>query len=239
MAASTAGALAWALAQSQVTSEIGSFLEYGGQVIGPPGTPTLGSTNDVNGSDIVRWTSYVSSRIESPFEAVGTVTLPANHTWAEGSALRPANTTLEWNVGNTWTATEPPGGTVVREVRWVMSSKFKGATSTVSKAVNFSGTGDGFRIIPYADGLYVVNHHSSGTVLKCRSALNGQTCPDWPANGFAFAANAGTALNSNGPFRTPNVPIEAMNQSSGELFVGVDSPNGPTIVCTNLNTRTS
>ena len=238
LAASSVGALAWALAQSQVTSEIGSFLEYGGQVIGPVGSPTYGSTNDVNGSDIVRWTSYFNSRLASPFEAEGTVNLPANHTWVAGSALRPANTSLEWKVGNSWTSTEPANGTVVSSVRWVMSSKFKGATSTISKAVNFSGTGDGYRVVPYGEGLYVINHHNGGTVLKCRSAADGQTCANWPANGYAFNPSQGAALTTSGPYLTPNIVLEAVNYSSGEMFVGLDHSSGPTIVCTNLNTRT-
>lgn len=239
VAAGAAGMLAWALAQSQVNSVIGSYLELGGQVIAPLSSPTINSTNDVSGGDQVRWTTYFNTRIASPFEAEGMLTPPANHTWVRGSALMPSNTTMEWRVSGSWTATEPADAAAVSAVRWLTTTRFKGATTTVNKAVNFSGTGDGYRIIPYKDGLYVVNHHGGGTVLKCRKSADGLNCPNWNYNGYAFNGNNGAALGTSGSYTTPNIPLEAMNQTTGELFVGLNSGSGPSIVCTNLDTRTS
>jgi Tfp pilus tip-associated adhesin PilY1 len=231
--------LAWAVAQSQVKSPLGSYLEINGQVIAPSTSKAINSTFDLEPFDTVRWTTSFNTRIASPFESEGLLTLPPGHSWVAGSVRKPANTTLQWQVNGNWTETEPANGASVTAVKWMLSYKFKGSTSTVNKAVNFSGTGDGYRIIPYSDGLFVVNHHNYGTVLKCRSATDGQTCKGWNANGYALNGSNGAALTQSGPYYTPNLPIEALNYNTGELFVGVDGPSGPTIVCTDLDTITS
>ena len=226
------GILAWAVAQSVVKSPLGSYLEINGQVIAPSTSKAINSTHELEPSDTIRWTSYFDTRIASPFESEGLLTLPENHTWVAGSALKPANTSLQWQVNGTWTTTEPANGAAVTAVKWLYSTKFKTATGTIDKSVNFAGTGDGYRIIPYGNNLYVVNHHLEGsTPVKCRQASNGLNCNGWPEAGTPLT------LDNGGYGGTPNNPLEALNYKTGEMFVGVSHSSGSYIACLNLNTR--
>jgi hypothetical protein len=158
----TFGLIAWAVAQSQVTSKLGSYLELGGQVIAPSTSSAINSTYDLEPFDVVRWTTYFNTRINSPFETEGVLTLPPGHTWVAGSVRKPANTSIQWQVNGAWTDKEPATGAAVTAVKWFLSFKFQAATSIIDKSVNFSGTGDGYRIIPFGDGLFVVNCQAPG-----------------------------------------------------------------------------
>ncbi|MDZ7812407.1 MAG: PilC/PilY family type IV pilus protein [Ideonella sp.] len=224
--------MAWAVAQSAVKSPLGSYLEINGQVIAPATSKALNSTYDLEPFDVVRWTSFFNTRIASPFESEGLLTLPPGHTWVSGSVRKPSNTSLMWQVANAWTDVEPPQGAAVTAVKWVYSTKFKTATGTIDKSVNFAGTGDGYRIIPYGNNLYVVNHHlDNGTPVKCRQASNGLNCKGWSEYGEPLP------LSNGGYGGTPNNPLEALNYKTGEMFVGVTHGTGSYITCLNLNTR--
>lgn len=224
-------ALVWAVAQNQVKPPE-SYLEINGQVIAPSTSQAINSTYDLEPFDTVRWTSYFDTRIASPFESEGVISLPPGNSWVAGSVKRPANTTLEWQVNGAWSTTEPANGAPVTAVKWLYSTKFKAATGTIDKSVNFAGTGDGYRIIPYGSNLYVVNHHwDGGTPVKCRKAGDGQNCTNWPAGGLALT------LANGGAGGTPNNPMEALNYKNGEMFVGVTHGTGSYITCLNLNTR--
>ncbi|MDZ7812408.1 MAG: PilC/PilY family type IV pilus protein [Ideonella sp.] len=226
------GVLAWAVAQSVVKSPLGSYLEISGQVIAPSNSQAINSTYDVEPFDTIRWTSYFDTRIATPFESEGELTLPVGHTWVAGSVLKPANTALLWQVSNAWTDKEPASGSAVTAVKWLYSTKFKTATGTIDKSVNFAGTGDGYRIIPYGTNLYVVNHHlDNGTPVKCRQASNGLNCKGWSEYGEPLP------LSNGGYGGTPNNPLEALNYKTGEMFVGVTHSTGSYITCLNLNNR--
>lgn len=126
--------LVWAVAQSQVKSPLGSYLEISGQVIAPSTSQAINSTYDLEPFDTIRWTSYFDTRIASPFESEGELSLPAGHAWVAGSVKKPANTTLQWQVNGNWTETEPANGAPVTAVKWFYSTKFKTATGTIDKS---------------------------------------------------------------------------------------------------------
>ncbi|MBQ0935682.1 pilus assembly protein [Ideonella paludis] len=232
LGAAACGALVWAVAQNAVKSPLGSYLEINGQVIAPSTSKALNSTYDLEPFDVVRWTASFNTRIASPFESEGLINLPPGHTYVVGSVRKPANTTLQWQVNGAWTDIEPANGAAVTAVKWLYSTKFKTATGTVDKSVNFAGTGDGYRIIPYGNNLFVVNHHwDNGTPVKCRKASNGLACEGWSEGGEPLRLSDGSYGG------TPNNPLEAVNYKTGEMFVGVVNANGSHIACMNLNTR--
>ncbi len=228
------------LAQAQ--SVPGSSLDLRGQVVAPSNSPTLYSTNDLSGNDHVRWTTYLQARIASPWEGEAQLTLPSGNAWTRGGAVAGANYSTQWKVGGSWTGTEPSAGTPVSAVKWSIDPMYQVEYQPISSAVDFSGTGDGYRVIPYKDGLYVVNHHSTTGYLKCRLAVDGTGCPGYGMQGHSFVDSSGTALDTNGNWLTPHNNVEALNASTGEMFMGVTRTNGGGgnyILCTNLNTRRS
>lgn len=242
-----------AVAQMSRTSDFGSTLSVQGQVIGPHDSPTLNSTIDLSGGDAVRWTSYLSSKLPSPATHAGVLTLPPGHRWIPGSFKAPQGVTPQWQVSGQWQAREPAPGQLVSAVKWAAGRRYTvEPPQDIVDVLDMSGVGDGYRVIPYKDRLFVVNHHGAlgnrfQNPLKCRMAATGLSCPDWPNTGVDFRTTPGAILDgqvypdSTG-FTTQN-PVEGLNEATGELFVVVGGRfNGRLatgIVCTNLDTRTS
>ncbi|MFD2452610.1 hypothetical protein [Ideonella paludis] len=206
----------------------------------PATSPTLYSTYGITAGDQIQWTTYLQSKIDRPYEAIGTVTLPPNFSWVKGSVVVPPKVSMEWKVSNAWTATEPSTGTLVGQVRWKQTPLMVVNFGVVDSTVDFTGTGDGFRIIPYKDRLFVVNHHSTSGYLNCRMAKTGGLCPGFPSNGagLSFSASNGAVLTTNSTYRTSHAPLEAMNLATGELFVAIHKygTNEVKVLCTNVST---
>ncbi|MFN7642501.1 MAG: pilus assembly protein [Burkholderiales bacterium] len=225
---------------------IGSYVRLEGQVTGPPNSPTLNSTHDASAGDIVKWYQYFQSRQPGPWQADAEQTVPSGHRWEAGSLRMPPNTTARWKVDSTWNASEPTGGMNLTAVGWHTDPMLKIDFSTTEKSTDFSGTGDGFRVIPYKKNFFVVNHHADSNVvrpLNCRTATTGANCPGFPADakGLTFTDQAGVALGTTTTWRsyTPHSPMDALNYETGELFVGVNAAGGTYVVCTNLDTLKS
>ena len=222
---------------------IGSHVRLEGQVTGPSTSPTLNSTHDASAGDIVKWYQYFQSRQPGPWVADAEQTVPSGHRWEAGSLRMPPNTTARWKVDSTWSASEPTGSMNLTAVGWHMDPMLKIEFSTTEKSTNFSGTGDGFRVIPYKKNFYVVNHHADSNdirPLNCRTATTGANCPGFPADakGLTFTDQAGVALGTTTTWRsyTPVASMDALNYETGELFVGVNAAGGTYVVCTNLDT---
>ena len=241
-AAGLVGMLAWAVAQSQATSVIGSYLELQGQVVGPATSPTLNSTLDVSGGDTVRWTHFMSSRLESPFEAEGLQTLPEGNTWVRGSLKKPATAKAQWQVNGQWTESEPAEGTAVTAVKWNQRPMYEAEFSAAASAVDFQGTGDGYRVIPYKDKLFVVNHLGGGDYFNCRLAATGLACPGF-SSGKSFVSTVGQALSNgaNGDWYPASLNVEAVNYKTGELFIYMNNmrAGGAHVLCAQLDSMTS
>ena len=239
-AASAAGGLAWAVAQSQATSPIGSYLELVAQVVGPVGTPTLNSTTDVTGGDQVRWTALMQSRLDAPANSEGELTLPRDQAWVSGSLKAPDNVSFSWLSNGTWVDKEPASGAPVSAVKWKQGPQYTAKMVPLNGAVDFSGTGDGVRVIPFKDRLYVINHGNPNTYFNCRSATTGSACPGFEGGGLGFEEVPGTKLRANSKFYTGVIPLEAVNYKTGELFAAVTSSgNERLVLCTNLDSLTS
>ncbi len=225
---------------------IGSYVRLEGQVAGPATSPTLNSTNDVSEGDIVKWYQYFQSRQPVPWVADAEQTVPSGHRWDVGSLRMPPNTTARWRVGRNWNASEPNGSANLSAVGWQTDPMLKIEFSSTEKSTDFSGTGDGFRVIPYKKNFYVVNHHADSNgvrPLNCRTAARGENCPGFPADGkgLKFTDTVGVSLGSTTTFRsyTPHSSMDALNYATGELFVGVNANGGTYVVCTNLDTLKS
>ncbi len=242
-AACLLGVLAWAVAQSQASSVIGSYLELQGQVVGPATSPTLNSTLDVSGGDTVRWTHFMNSRLESPFEAEGVHTLPDSNTWVRGSLKKPSTVKAQWQVNGQWTETEPADGTAVTAVKWNQRPMYEATFSTTTSAVDFQGTGDGYRVIPYKDKLFVVNHLGGGNYFNCRLATTGLECPGFEVGGKSFVSTVGQALTvgANGLWYPAAMNVEAVNYKTGELFMYMNNQRigGSHLLCVQLDSLTS
>ena len=226
---------------------IGSYVKLEGQVVGPPTSPTLSSTHDVSAGDSVKWYQYFQSRQAVPWVAEAEQTVPSRHRWDVGSLRMPPNTTARWKVDSSWSASEPTGIVNLTAVGWRTDPMLKIEFSLTEKSTDFSGTGDGFRVIPYKKNFYVVNHHADSSQgqrpLNCRTAAKGENCPGFPADGkgLTFTDKDGVSLGSTTTFRsvTPHSSMEALNYATGELFVGVNANGGTYVVCTNLDTLKS
>ena len=245
-----ASTLMWSVAQNQAAPVItGSSLTMGGQIVAPANSPTLNSTFSISGDDEVKWITYLQSRIGSPYEAIGESnfleanTPSTNFKWINGKLVLPPKTSFEWFVnGSGWTTTEPASGTVVTKVKWKMEPMVKVDFGVVNTTVDFSGTGDGFRIIPFGKNLYVLNHHTNTRYFNCRVAATGGTCPGFPSDGtgLGLAQFEGTAASTtNTTYYMVHNPMEAMNYATGELFVAGQRGNELDVVCVNLNTLVS
>ncbi|TDM09376.1 MAG: hypothetical protein C4K60_08880 [Ideonella sp. MAG2] len=242
-------ALWWSVAQSQSTNPSpGSYVNMGGQVVGPANSPTLNSTFSLSGNDEVNWITYLQSKMASPFEAIGESTFfenniaSANFKWIKGKLVIPPNTTFEWFVNGQWTSTEPATGTPVLKVRWKLSPMFVVKFGNVSGTVDFSGTGDGFRIIPYGKNLYVINHHTNNMYLNCRVAATGSPCPGFPSNGTGLGLSpyaGAAATQGDQTYYMVHNPQEAINYATGELFIAGQRGTALDVVCVNLNTLQS
>ena len=223
----------------QAQDLVGSYVKLEAQVVGPASSPTLNSTNDLTGGDWVNWTQYFASREAAPWAADGEQSVPSGHGWRKGSHNKaPPNTSVQWKVAGSWTTSEPANGTLVTAVRWHTDPMLMIDFGVTGTSTDFSGTGDGFRIIPYKLNYYVVNHHSPSRQLNCRSAKTGALCEGFPPDGGGLSmTEAGNLSKSSIEHFTPWAPMEALNYETGELFVGVVSrDNTVRIMCTNLNT---
>jgi hypothetical protein len=252
------------LAQTPSQSADGSSLDLGGQVHAPSGSPTINSTYSISGGDQINWITYLQSKLNRPYEAVSEQTLPANFTWIKGSLITPPDVRItprpdapptaafQWQVNNVWLNTEPETGTIVQALRWTYLPNIIVNFGTVSQATNFSGTGDGFRIIPWGKNYYVINHHTSNRPLNCRVAATGATCPGFSASwlGLGLSGIKGSPLKeSERTYYVPMSPMESLNMDPespgyGNLYVGASTPaksgfGNVWIVCTNLDTLKS
>lgn len=243
-----AAALAFAslgAAQAQAQALIGSYVKLEAQVVGPTTSPTLHSTHDLSAGDFVKWTHYFASRSPVPWVADGEQTIPGGHVWRAGQLRMPPHTTAQWQNGSAWSAAEPSNGASISGFRWHTDPMLRINFTTTGRSTNFSGTGDGFRVIPYKKNFYVVNHHADSNnilPLNCRTATTGDYCPGFPAGGrgLTFTDQVGVPLATTTPWRsyTPHSSMDALNYETGELFVGVNAKGGTYVVCTNLDTLT-
>lgn len=236
-----------AIGQAGKDVSYGSLAEIQGQVVAPSSSRTLHSTTDLSGGDSVRWTSYLSSRFPSPTKNESVVALPAGHRWVKGSFRAYAQTSTAWKVSGVWVSAEPNEGTVVEAVKWNTNRQFTtDPGSEIAEFVDMSGVGDGYRITPYKDRLFVVNHHGAANAsnpLKCRMAKDGSNCPGWPMQGVDFRLNNGGVLTTerqvDSTGETGQNPLEGFNPANGQLFVTVHYRLNHYIVCSDLNTKTS
>ncbi len=228
------------LAQASQTLPSGSSLGLKAQVTGPLSSTTLNSTYAISSNDFVQWTAYFQSKMTSPFESDGVMTLPADFKWQNGSVFAPANTVLRWNIGGVWQTNEPPTGAVVAKVGWKTDPSVTiTIQNAVAPAVSFSGTGDGYRVIAYKDKLFVVNHHERISYLNCRIAETGLPCPGFINGGVSIPVTAGdnVAHGADDQLFTPQMSIEHLNLDTGELFIYVGNTYGVVyMLCADLNT---
>ena len=210
-----------------------------------------GSTSSINSDDVVQVSSTISSFMPSPVSGEGEMVLPGPpyFGWQPGSFVAPPKTTMRWMVdgSNTWTTTEPAVGTPIKKVGWSTNPLITIKAGQIGNgAISFAGTGDGYRVIPYKDRLYVVNHHINGGYLNCRLASDGSACPNFGvSSGLSFPlTNNTTATFFNNEYFTPNRSVEHLDRtgssSDGNLYTYLANRNGKIIVaCVNLNTLTS
>ncbi|MFD2451047.1 pilus assembly protein [Ideonella paludis] len=239
----------WSFAQSQaLPAQTASTVDMRGQVIGPATSPTLNSTYSITRLDDVKWITYLQSRIGSPFEATGETSFEnplgtGDFKWIQGKLVVPPNMSFEWFVkGSGWTTTEPTTGTPVTRVKWKMGPMVRVDFGVVNTTVDFTGTGDGFRIIPFGKNLYVLNHHTNSQYFNCRVAATGAACPNFPSNGtgLGLARFAGQAASTaDRTYYMVHNPMEAINYETGELFVAGQRGNALDVVCVNLNSLVS
>jgi hypothetical protein len=236
------------------TNSAGSSLQIQGQVTNST-NGNQGSTDAISTGDTVQWTNYFQSKLDSPFKSVGVMALPAGFKWVNGSVLLPPKVTLRYCTTTTqcglsgWTTTEPASGTVVTFVEWTVAplATIK-VEPSVGSNVDFSGSGDGYRVITYKDRLFVLNHHAEGALpLKCRLAATGLPCPEF-VNGtvqglsipMALGEAAGT--NTSSVWATQFRSIEHLDLATGDLYTYLASVADPAnlgqvkVACVNLNT---
>jgi Neisseria PilC beta-propeller domain len=252
------------LAQSTTTAiTAGSTLGIAGQVVASAtGNSTLNGIDTIGAGDTVQWTNYFQSKLASPFKSIGVVTMPAGFKWVNGSVVVPPKTTLRYctavscaNGG--WSDSEPATGTVVTFVEWTTNpiQTIKATTAGLG-TVNFSGTGDGYRVITYSNNLYVVNHrsyddtHGNGNnnssptfsgYIACRTAVDGTPCLGY-ANSLTIPATNGTAAGvKEDNYTTAYRSIEHLDKSNGNLYTYIMERAGSAIQvrCINLDTRTA
>jgi hypothetical protein len=225
------------------TNSLGSSLGLIGQVVTGKGD-SLDSTNAIASGDTVQWTALFESKLSSPYRSTGIMTLPKNFKWVNGSVVLPPKVTLEYSKdgGTKYETAEPSAGTIITHVRWTINPLVTlKAQPAVASAVDFSGTGDGYRVIPYKDNLYVVNHHISSNYINCRQAADSLPCPGFEAGkdgGLTMPSTLGaSALGySDQFFVTPNRSIEHLDRNTGNLYVYGAIASDVYVRCLNLNT---
>ncbi len=221
------------------------------------GNTTLNSTNSVGSGDTVQWMAKLRYQLSTPGSSEGVMTLPAGFTWERGSMAIPSSVTPKWNTGTVaskqWTTTEPATGTPVAEFGWMIAAFTEiRSTPAVGNTVGFQGTGDGYRVITYANtrsgfeknNLYVVNHHTFTSYLNCRKAEDGTVCPGFETGGKTIPVANDTHVDlpqTSSELRyTPGRSIEHLNSTTGELFIYTSSNLGNIRVqCVNLDTLKS
>jgi hypothetical protein len=207
---------------TNTTNNIGSSLGIVGQVV-TNNNGNLDSTDAISSGDTVQWSNYFQSKLSSPYKSVGVMTLPQNFKWVKGSVRLPPRTTLEYEVNGSYVSAEPNTGTVVSRVRWTINPMLEiNIQPQFPPLINFQGTGDGYRVIPYKNKFYVVNHHTGGTYLNCRNATDGSICEGFDI-GKAIPATLGDPATTGIDllFHTPNRSIEHLDQQTGNLYTFV------------------
>jgi hypothetical protein len=216
-----------------------------GQVTTSSAGKTINSTDAVATGDTVQWTAYFQSTLKDPSKSEGLMTLPPGFKWIKGAinngASLPANLKLEYEVAGVFTLIEPANGTVVTAVKWVIDpTQVIIIDPEELGVINFSGTGDGFRVIPYKNRFYVVNHHQESTYLNCRLASGSLPCPGFEGGGKSMPAFQGwnawpdfTSRESN--FKTPIRSIEHVDQATGNMYVYGVRGQDVVVRCLNLN----
>jgi Neisseria PilC beta-propeller domain len=220
------------------TTATGSYLGVVGQVVPPSSPDTVNSTDAIASNDTVKWINYFSSKLPSPFKSDGVMTLPANFSWVAGSIIAPSNVTLRFKVGGIWQNNEPATGTVVTHVGWIINPLYTiKIQPSAPPALNFQGTGDGYRVITYKDRIYVVNHHAAGTSLNCRSAVTSLPCPGFEIEGKVIPLTFGSDIAPKVVwYQTPERSIEHMDIATGNLYIYVSYNTEIIVLCGNLDT---
>jgi hypothetical protein len=223
------------------TNPVGSSLGLIGQVV--KGN-SLDSTNAIASGDTVQWTALFESKLSSPYKSMGIMALPKNFKWLNGSVVLPPKVTLEYSKdgGTKYEMAEPITGTIITHVRWTINPLVTLKTqAAVASVVDFSGAGDGYRVIPYKDNLYVVNHHISSNYINCRQAADSLPCPGFQPGkngGLTIPSTLGiSAVGYSDPsFVTPNRSIEHLDRDTGNLHVYGAVGSKVHVRCLNLNT---
>jgi|GEM_PF-3741712 len=166
---------------------------------------------------------------------------PLAQAYVKGSTQAPPKFSTEWNVGTgtatSWTSTEPADGTAIKGVRY---SYDPAIPKPLDGTVNFAGTGDGYRVIPYSikingqdvQALFIVNHHSGDGFIKCKVATTSADCPGWTAKGLsvpladgaAFVegiATYGKGTPTEESVWTANLGAEYLDRQAGKIYFPV------------------
>ncbi|MEY3996583.1 MAG: hypothetical protein RL344_926 [Pseudomonadota bacterium] len=220
------------------TNSLGSSLGLIGQVVNGG---NLDSTNTIASGDTVQWTALFESKLSSPYKSTGIMTLPKNFKWIKGSVVLPPKVTLEYSKdgGVIYSIDEPNTGVIITHVRWTINPILTLETqSAVNSIVDFDGTGDGYRVIPYKDNLYVVNHHIASQYINCRQVVDSKPCANFENGGLTMPSTLGTSAIEyfDGSFITPNRSIEHLDRNTGNLYVYGAINNEVYVRCLNLNT---
>jgi Neisseria PilC beta-propeller domain len=222
------------------TNPVGSSLGLIGQVVTGKGN-SLDSTNAIASGDTVQWTALFESKLSSPYRSTGIMTLPKNFKWLNGSVVLPPKVSLEYSKdgGTNYEMAEPSTGTTITHVRWTINPLFTlEVKPVIPSVVDFTGTGDGYRVIPYKENLYVVNHHTASTYVNCRQAADSLPCPGFQNSGLTIPSALGISAvgYSDESFVTPNRSIEYLDQKTGNLYVYGAINFDIYVRCLNLNT---
>ncbi len=233
------------LAQSTSTTlDSGSFLSVSAQVT----SSSNGNTNSIDAisaNDIVQWTTNFQSKLDKPYKSVSVVAQPPGFKWQNEALKLPDKTTLRWCTAAScadggWLTTQPATGTVVTFVEWTINPLITlDVVPSVPSAVNFTGTGDGFRVITNKQKLWVINHHITSNYLNCRDAEKGVACAGYEAGGKTISDIEGQPVYSavSTPLSTPQRSIEHFDAVSGNMYIYFSGANGAVKVkCVNLNT---
>ncbi len=172
---------------------------------------TVGSPTSYRAGDTIQWTGvYSAPVIEYPQWKEHTILFPGGQPYVAGQTKAMYGYSTTYKVNGGWTTAEPANGALIEGVKFNYKPKESILTSPPSPNVFFSGGGDGFEVIPYQGKLYVVNHHSSVSQLKCFDAVTGQACVGW--------AGGKTLDTEILKYKTVQAPMSSLNRENGNLW---------------------
>ena len=197
------------------------------QTLTKTGTPETTTGGEVFEGEIINWVIDIDSSSSTPVDISVLDLLSDGHTLVDGS--------LEYSPAWSLTSSSPSGF----ELNGDFLDQSASSAFLYLAPFTFTGGGDGYEPIISGTNVYVVNHHTSGDIVKCYNMVTGDIC-----DGYGTLADPGVNL-PGGDLTNPNDSGYTSYHNEHDVVIGdklftvigsVSNADDYGLVCLQLST---